>query len=361
MKVLKERCEKGYGLKLYLIEEEMQKKVKASKIEQTGKTLLEAPLDVHIAVTNQCNMQCEYCYAMDENFSKQKDMTLEEIKKVLDDLNKEKIFKISWSGGEPLIRNDFKDIVKYADRYGLVQSIITNGLEIDDEWIDIFKRYNIDIQLSLHKNEPEFWYKCMTLTQNSVKTYMDVVMEPELLGCVKDLVDNAKKAGIQKVKFGPLIPVGKAKIEVEEYRKILIKLLLEINSARCNDILLVTQFDRPKVNIESMTYLKREDLLCEGGRTLLYIDNNGDAYPCPLLKSYRYLYCGNILRNTLSEIWNGDVLNEYRESCEMAKGCDSNNCICGVWCRGLTLAYTGNIKEKTPFCKLWNEVQNERN
>ena len=35
--------------------------------------------------------------------------------------------------------------------------------------------------------------------------------------------------------------------------------------------------------------------MCEAGTTELYIDNNGDVYPCPLLKSYSFLYCGNAL------------------------------------------------------------------
>ena len=43
---------------------------------------------------------------------------------------------------------------------------------------------------------------------------------------------------------------------------------------------LVTQFDRSQVNKLTTTYLKREELLCEGGRTLLYVDNNGDTDPC---------------------------------------------------------------------------------
>lgn len=172
----------------------------------------------------------------------------------------------------------------------------------------------------------------------------------------------AENVGITKIKFGPLIPVGKATIDVglDEYKKILVQILSEIESARRSNMTLVTQFDRPQVNKLTTTYLKREDLLCEGGRTLLYIDNNGDTYPCPLFKNFNDLNCGNILEKSLYEIWHGEVIKQYRDSCEGAKTCNTNRCICGAWCRGLTLAYTGKIDAMTPFCGIWNEVKNER-
>lgn len=57
MDILKERVELGYGLKLYLVNENNQKKVKASKIDVYGEQRMSAPLDIHIAVTNKCNME----------------------------------------------------------------------------------------------------------------------------------------------------------------------------------------------------------------------------------------------------------------------------------------------------------------
>ena len=131
MEILRTREEKGFGLNLYLVDDNGRIKVKASKRDSYGEKVLSAPLDVHIAITNKCNLRCPYCYANDKNFLEHNDMTLEQIINVIDKCVDANIFKISWSGGEPLCRPELFEILKYAHKKGFKQSIITNGILID--------------------------------------------------------------------------------------------------------------------------------------------------------------------------------------------------------------------------------------
>lgn len=64
---------------------------------------------------------------------------------------------------------------------------------------------------------------------NDIDVIIDIVMEPKLQGNVEELVSMAEKAGITKIKFGPLIPVGKATIDVglNEYKKFWYKYYLK--------------------------------------------------------------------------------------------------------------------------------------
>lgn len=67
------------------------------------------PLWIDLRVTNRCNLRCIYCNLPNNNI---KEMTLEEIKDVL-----KKITAESWillTGGEPLIRNDIKQIIDHV-------------------------------------------------------------------------------------------------------------------------------------------------------------------------------------------------------------------------------------------------------
>ena len=360
MEILRERDEKGYGLKLYFVNENGKKKIKASKIEEEGEKRMSAPLTVHIAATNKCNMSCEFCYAMDEKFLNQEDLTHEEMLDLLQACKDANVFKISWSGGEPLIRNRFMEIIQHADELGFSQSVITNGMAINQKWIDCFKKCSIGLQLSLHEyNDPVFWKKCEMLSENEIDFVIDVVMENKLLGMVDGVVKKSKDVGARVLKFGPIIPMGKAEgnIRINEYREVLKKLLSEIEENRLSGIQIVTQFDKPRVNEMSSRFLTREDLLCEGGRTLLYIDSNGDAYPCPLFKSYNEYRCGNAKTDSIKSIWDSVEMRSYLSECSKADTCSQRKCICGVACRGLVKAYLGSITAKSPFCGILSEAR----
>lgn len=354
MEILKKREEKGYGVELYYICENEEHKIKAKKIPSGGKRVLSAPLDVHIAVTNKCNMTCSYCYANDKKFSKQIDMTFTEIINIIDQCYNSNVFKLSWSGGEPLCRPEIFEILEYASRKNFRQSIITNGTLITDEKARILEKLQISVQISLHEvHDITFWEKCKLLIENNINVILDVVIDESIQENINSIINYCRKIGIKNVKFGPIIPIGLAKesIILEDYKITINKVLKEIDKHRNqNDIRIVTQFDNHKYKKESQI-LDLRDLLCEGATTLIYIDNNGDVYPCPLLKGYEQFFAGNILKNGIIDIWNGKVMNEYRRINTKETGCYGCDQICGVWCRGLTIAYTGEISGHSPFCE----------
>lgn len=357
MKILKSREEKGYGVNLYLVEENEKVKVKASKREACGERVLSAPLDVHIAITNKCNMKCLYCYANDSKFMKQKDMTLQQLISVVDKCFDANVFKISWSGGEPLYRHDIFDILKYTSEKGFKQSIITNGMLITNEVAKKLKELDISVQISLHEITDEiFWDKCEVLKNNDIDMVLDVVMDEKLRGNVGSLIERCHDIGIKNIKFGPIIPIGAArnKIDLEKYKHDIIELLKEIEKYREDKIRIVTQFDNRRYRKE-LQILGLRELLCEGATTLLYIDNNGDVYPCPLLKEYKRFFAGNILEEEIDDIWQGEIMQNYRKIDIDTTGCHGCGQICGVWCRGLTYAYTGDINAHSPFCEYTRE------
>ena len=112
-------------------------------------------MQVIVKLTNQCNLRCRYC---SEGDSETNHYLSEEIwQKLVDELpelmafkNDEKI-NILWHGGEPLIFPKQK-LCKFMDyakeklqNYKLEFSMQTNGYAIDDEWMDIFRQYDIAV------------------------------------------------------------------------------------------------------------------------------------------------------------------------------------------------------------------------
>jgi uncharacterized protein len=98
------------------------------------------PRELDLCVTNNCNMNCLYCYAAGKNLAK-KSLTLEEMKKAIlvyfeaTLSEKRKIDKISISGGEPLTHWKVVDpfiswFAQHAPK-DVNAEIFTNGLLLD--------------------------------------------------------------------------------------------------------------------------------------------------------------------------------------------------------------------------------------
>lgn len=84
-------------------------------------------------ITNKCNENCKFCYR-----KLCKDNTIEENKKIFDQLSKIKIGKISFCGGEPLLYDGLFEIVDYIHNLNpqIKLSITTNGQIIDDKLLE---------------------------------------------------------------------------------------------------------------------------------------------------------------------------------------------------------------------------------
>jgi cyclic pyranopterin phosphate synthase len=64
------------------------------------------PIAVRIELTNRCPNKCIYC-DLKENI----EMSKEEVFRLLDELKKLGTKKVSFSGGEPMIRKDIGEII----------------------------------------------------------------------------------------------------------------------------------------------------------------------------------------------------------------------------------------------------------
>ena len=78
-------------------------------------------------ITRACNLKCVHCYNDSGAGKSFNDVTTEKAKAVLDDLAGFGVPSVLFSGGEPLMRPDLFDLIKYAGRKGLRTVISTNG------------------------------------------------------------------------------------------------------------------------------------------------------------------------------------------------------------------------------------------
>lgn len=165
--------------------------------------------------TNSCNLRCTYCY--DKNNHKETvnklrekatEIFLKEENNILKTLSilfqDEKEPHIIFHGGEPLlidtkVLDDFCEKIK--KQTNVTFSIQTNGTLIDDKVIELFKKHNFKVGISLDGcNE----------YQNASRIF------PNGLNSFKTIIQKLKKLQDSNVKFGIIMSITKSHINGEK-------------------------------------------------------------------------------------------------------------------------------------------------
>ncbi len=91
------------------------------------------PLGIVLALTIRCNMRCAMCVQVEQREGGTPELTLNDLKGVLDDLAVSFRVKpfIHLIGGEPLLRHDFVPLLAYIKERGFNCSLTTNGLLLE--------------------------------------------------------------------------------------------------------------------------------------------------------------------------------------------------------------------------------------
>lgn len=82
------------------------------------------PHAIQFNITFKCNQRCMYCGIYNDT---RQEMTTEQICRMIDEFVELGTARISFTGGEPLLRKDFPLIAGYARKQGLSVSLATNG------------------------------------------------------------------------------------------------------------------------------------------------------------------------------------------------------------------------------------------
>jgi mycofactocin biosynthetic radical S-adenosylmethionine protein MftC len=91
---------------------------------------LDAPICLTWELTYACNLACVHCLSSSGRRDP-RELTTDEAKAVLDELQRLQVFYINVGGGEPMIRRDFFELVEYAVGRGVGVKFSTNGTFLD--------------------------------------------------------------------------------------------------------------------------------------------------------------------------------------------------------------------------------------
>lgn len=124
-----------------------------------GRVTERVPLSVTLEVTHRCPLTCAHCYnnlPMADREAAESELTLDEYRRVLDELQQMGTFWLLFSGGEPFARKDFLEIYTCAKQKGFLITIFTNGTILTPAIADYLAEwppFSIEITLYGHTRE----------------------------------------------------------------------------------------------------------------------------------------------------------------------------------------------------------------
>jgi len=249
------------------------------------------------AITTMCNCRCIMC---DMWKLHPQSISLEDGMKIIDFLDKHRFLLVYFTGGEPSLHPNLIDFVDYANKLGLVTSLTTNGTMNPKMLEELAEAGLHTLSVSLdhwdpkicedirrHKNIQQKELKLISRAREiGIRVYALVYINP-LLQNPPEMAKMIKFVNEElKVPIGfcyPTVTEGTSYKIGGEIRKFdenkLLKTIKTIITMKKKGYWIAN----PATYLEEIIrFLERRDPLypCKGGECVLYIDWNGDAYPC---------------------------------------------------------------------------------
>jgi len=241
-----------------------------------------------------------------------RELTTEEWQQVLRALWEVGVPHVCFTGGEPMLREDLVELVRYAEEQGLVTGLLTDGRRLrEQEILDGLLLAGLDhIQITLASHRPEVhdsivgragaWEEADTGLRNAldgdVYVVVHIVVTPANADSVVETVSYLAGLGVPAVALSSALRTGVAS---EEERPRLQSALEEAQSAAHeHGLTLVWDLAAPysHVNpVEVEAGLPPEQVL----RQHLYVEPDGDVLPA---QGYNVVL-GNLLRDPWETLW----------------------------------------------------------
>ncbi len=273
-------------------------------------------------LTMRCNEHCLHCGSRCGDV-KAEEMTPaqyhEVMKQIAEDFDT-KTFTLCITGGEPLIRTDFFDIMDDANKQGFLWGMTSNGILITPEVAKDLKRTGMrTISISIDGTEathdafrqtPGGWKRAMEGVQNLIDVggfqhiQITTVVTHQNIGQLDELYRIFNDMDIDSWRIVNIDPIGRANEHPE---------LLMTNE----DIVRMFEYIRNmRIKGEPVTYgcehylgmdYEREVrdwyFRCEAGYGVASIMSNGDITACLDIERRPEFIMGNIFKDRFKDVW----------------------------------------------------------
>lgn len=318
---------------------------------------LDAPICLTWELTYACNLECAHCLSSSGRRDP-RELSTEQCKAVIDELQRMQVFYVNIGGGEPTIRPDFWELLEYAVNHQVGVKFSTNGVRITPERAAFLAspacNGYVDVQISLdgataevndYVRGPGSYDTALRALANLKDAGFEdakisVVCTRENIGQLDEFKALADRFGAT-LRLTRLRPSGRG-ADVwdelhplpEQQRELYDWLVAHTasGSARGEEVLTGDSFFHLAAFGESLPGLN----LCGAGRVVCLIDPIGDVYACPFAIHDDFL-AGNLLADGgFQRVWQDSALFNELRSPQTGGACAS--CAFFDSCRGGCMA-----------------------
>ena len=304
-----------------------------------------APLRMDCALTYSCNVGCAHCYNLAGR--KVAEIPADQWKIILKKIWDAGIPHVTFTGGEPTLREDLPDLIQYAEELGLITGLLTNGRRLKDAaYVKTLKERGLDhVQITLESHDaavhdamvgaPGAFPETVAAIRNSIKeglyTLTNTTLTKKNAPAIAETVAFLASLGLKTFACNGIIRTGAAaqkdlELDVAETTRALEAVKREA-ARHMMRFIWYTPTQYCEVNpVELGVGLKQ----CSAARYAMCVEPNGDVLPC---QSY-YIPVGNMLRDDWPNIWNHPLCQRLRDRSWMMEKCDvcEERDLCGGGC-----------------------------
>ncbi len=326
------------------------------------------PLVLSWNVTLRCNLKCSHCYINAKETKLPDELSTDAAKMLIHQITEVSRPLLILSGGEPLLREDIYEIIRYGADRGLRMGMGSNGMLINDE---VTRRLEdagmgtvaISLDSSIPERHDEFrgvkgcWEHAVdaikALKKSRIQVQVNSTVTPQSYDEVDDIMSLVEDLGVENFHLFFLVPTGRG-TDIEDVTPRMYEDMIKSTLAKTTKCKLnvkpscAPQFMR--VAREQGVDMSRWVRGCMAGLYYCRIYPSGEVTPCP----YMPLNLGNIRERSFRDIWfNSEVLKALRDF-EQLKGkcgvCEYRD-ICGG-CRARAYGVSTDLMD---FCGALHE------
>lgn len=272
-----------------------------------------------------CNQKCVHCYAAGQTLAEEKELDTAEWKRIIDKCREAGIPQITFTGGEPTMREDLTELIDYSKWF--VTRLNTNGIKLTKDYCRELKKASLDsMQITFYSCDEEIHNKLVGANryqntvqgiENAIAEGLNISINTPLCTLNKDYaktLEFLKEKGVRYVTCSGLITTGNA-TEAESVSLQLsgeqIQEILKEAVGYCHRNDMEISFTSPGWIPEE--FFKEYGLMtpnCGACLSNMAITPSGNVVPCQSDLSGEPL--GNMLADSWESIWNSERCQKKR-------------------------------------------------
>jgi radical SAM protein with 4Fe4S-binding SPASM domain len=317
------------------------------------------PSDIIWNITNRCNLLCDHCYMAADGHVKPDQLSDEETIDLVRRMGEAGVPVVFLSGGEPMMRSNFWEILAEVNRQGVRPTISTNCTMIDEAAAKRLKEYGVrwiatsmygpsefhDAMVGVPGTHARIVRAIKALRAEGVGVVLKTALSVDTWPYIYDIIQMAKDLDCGLVYICDLITAGRSegeddsRVSVEQWRELAdfvvedmldpdVKLEYDIGALPSVIPYIAERFIERGVDVSKGLERLKIMSACPVGKGHMNINSEGGIMPCQFAQDW---VVGNIREMSFAEATRALYEIDLQES---EGQCAPENCEYSRICRG---------------------------